>query len=73
MKNNNFQKQWEDISELWGEVYTAEDLIDGCYNPDAEENKDFVEINSLYNETLEVLRNFCDVLKKEQDILYKKK
>jgi len=72
-ENIDYQKQWETISELWGEVYTAEDNIDGCYNPDADENKKFEEINFLYNETLNILRKFSDVLKKEQDNLYKKK
>lgn len=54
--------KWQVISELQGEVYTAEDMIDGCYNPKDENFKDLTEVNREYNDIILRLRKFNRIL-----------
>ena len=56
------REKWETISELQGEVYTAEDMIDGCYNPNDDNFKDLTEINREYNDIILRLRKFNRIL-----------
>ena len=54
--------KWNVIAELQGEVYNAEDLIDGCYNPNDENFKEYTEINREYNDLIIRLRKFNRIL-----------
>lgn len=63
------REKWERLSELWSEVYTAEDVIDGVYNPDDEDYAEYVEINTEYKELLKKLRKLESLIKIEVEKL----
>ena len=67
---SNFDREkWERLSELWGEVYSAEDVIDGVYDPDDENYAEYVEINKEYKELLQKLRKLESLIKIEVEKL----
>jgi len=58
IKNNRYKL----LSELKHEVYNAEDMIDGCYNPDDKEVSEFVEINTRYRQLLKDMNKLVEHL-----------
>jgi hypothetical protein len=53
------------LLDLRDEVYHAEDVIDGCYNPDNIEDSDLVEINKRYKELLVDMNDLFALLERE--------
>jgi hypothetical protein len=63
--NEGYQKKWEILSELRNEVYTAEEVIRGSYNPKDDDFKDLTEINREFNDLIIRLRKFDRLLEEE--------
>ena len=55
------------LRELYHEAYNAEDMIDGCFNPDDYRVIEDTEVVDAYNKALSGLRELCAVLSKRVD------
>ena len=55
----------KNLSNLCDEVYNAEDVLDGEYNPNATENAEYGEINSLYKSILSDMNRLVELIGKK--------
>ena len=60
-------KKIERLEELLNEVYNAEDVIDGAYDP-IEFIDELDEVNEYHEHTLETIRNFISILRTRIEI-----